>query len=196
MTAYPNSYATLAQFKRRIGIPDSSTNQDADLQDKLDSATEDINRWCGRAFWTWTVASERTFTAGPSGIDVDDFWTTDGLLLGGVPYAVGGSYALEPANGIQDGVPGWPYRRLAYPAWPTGGWLHRSSLVLTAKWGWAGCPKSVVTACMLIAAMDNKSGDAPFGVAGFGDYAIRIRANPMAEEKLRPYIKEPVKIAT
>jgi hypothetical protein len=44
--------------------------------------------------------------------------------------------------------------------------------------------------------MDNKAGDAPFGVAGFGDYAVRIRSNPMAEEKLRPYQKMPAKVGS
>ena len=39
-----------------------------------------------------------------------------------------------------------------------------------------------------MASADNKASDTPFGVAGFGDYAVRIRSNPMAQEKLDPYV--------
>lgn len=197
MTAitYPASYATLSAFKRRIGIPDSQTSQDADLQSKLDAATEDINRWCGRSFWKWTDATARTFTSGWTGTDTDDFWTTDGLLISGTAWS--SATVLEPRNGIQDGVPGWPYRRIVssgLAGWAT--FLRPAEVMVTAKWGWADVPEGVVTACLLIAAQDNKAGDAPFGVAAFGDFAVRVRANPMAEQKLQPYIKDPVKVAT
>lgn len=199
---FGESYATLAQLKRRLGIPDSKTTGDIDLQDKLDSATEDINRWCGRSFWRYAEASEREYLIGRTGVDTDDFWTATDLAVvpylgttAGTAWTISG-VTLEPLNGIVDGQEGWPYRRISY-GWSMASFYSGYAYArVTAKWGWAEVPAPVVTACMLIAAMDNKAGDAPFGVAGFGDYAVRIRANPMAEEKLRPFVKNPAKVAS
>lgn len=185
-------YATRAQLKRRMGIPDAVTTQDTDVDDALLSASDTIHRYCGRQFGRVDVASARSFLAGPSGVDVDDFWTTDDLLIDGVAYdASSTSYALEPANGIRDGVSGWPYERIAYsilwalPTWPYGGVV----VAVTARWGWEAVPANIKDACLLLAADDLKSKDAPFGVAGFGDYVVRVRANPKAKEKLDPYAK-------
>lgn len=199
--AIGQSYATLAQLKARLGISDSNTAKDAELQDRLDSATLDIIRWCGRQFGRDDVASARTYYPGKTGVDVDDFWTDDDLAVvpylgttAGTAWTVSG-LTLEPLSGVVDGVPGWPYRRLCYGYPMAITYFYSASTVqVTAKWGWAQVPKNVETACLLLAAMDNKAGDAPFGVASFGDYAVRIRSNPMAEEKLRPYVKDPMKV--
>jgi hypothetical protein len=203
-TAIGDSYASLAKLKARLGIPDSVTTKDAELQDRLDSATVDINRWCGRQFGRDEEASERRFYPGPTGVDVDDFWTADDLAVtpyvgttAGTAWTVSG-LTLEPLSGVVDGVPGWPYRRLSY-GWALGatfGFYGASTVAVSARWGWASVPKNVETACLLLAAMDNKAGDAPFGVVGFGDFAMRIRSNPMAEEKLRPYVREAAKVGT
>lgn len=194
------SYATLAKFKKRLGIPDSKTADDGPLQDRLDSATEEINRHCGRSFWREEQASTRWFVPGATGVDTDDFWTDEDLAVtpylgttAGTAWTVSG-LVLEPMNGIQDGQAGWPYRRISY-GWSLAPAYSFGRVLVTAKWGWAEVPRNVETACLLIAAMDNKAGDAPFGVAAFGDYAVRVRANPMAEEKLRAYVKDPVKVA-
>lgn len=202
--AIGDAYASLAKLKARLGIVDSNTAKDAELQDRLDSATVDIYRWCGRQFGRDEEVSERRFYPGPTGVDVDDFWTADGLAVtpylgttAGTPWTVSG-LTLEPLSGVVDGVPGWPYRRLAY-GWALGstfGFYGCGQVAVSARWGWASVPKNVETACLLLAAMDNKAGDAPFGVVGFGDFAMRIRSNPMAEEKLRPYVRDAAKVAT
>ena len=199
MTDIGGPYADSATLKRRMGIPDSDTTSDTDVADALDSASDDINRWTGRQFGQATVASERTFRIGPSGVDIDDVWTTDGLIVAGASWTGTGNYTLEPVNGIRDGVPGWPYERLSapYAGHPLSHPLmYGGNILVTAKWGWAAVPAAVVTACLLLAADDLKSKDAPFGVAGFGDYAIRIRANPKVEQKLRPYILNPLMVAS
>lgn len=196
-------YASLAKLKSRLGIADSNTAKDAELTDRLDSATLDIIRWCGRQFGRDEVASERVFIPGQTGVDVDDFWTAEDLAItpylgttAGTAWTVDG-LTLEPLNGVVDGVPGWPYSRICY-GWPLGitYYYSASTVRVTAKWGWQEVPKNVETACLLIAAMDNKAGDAPFGVAAFGDYAVRIRSNPMAMEKLAAYVKDPAKVGS
>lgn len=188
-------YATRAALKRRMSIPDANTVQDADADSALASASEAINRWCGRQFGQALEASERTYTPGPGGVDTDDFWTTDDLVIWGTAYAAG-NYSLEPANGIVDGVPGWPFNRVGAPygSFLSFSWLD-SPITVSARWGWAQVPESIVSACLMLAADTLKSKDAPFGVAGFGDYVVRVRANPKVAELLAPYVRYPAKVA-
>lgn len=193
MVAIGGPYATRAQVKFRTGIPDSDTSRDTEVDAALATGADTIHRACGRQFGRTEDASARSFTWGPSGVEVDDFWTTEGLLVAGTAYSED-TYDLEPVNGIRDGVPGWPYEKIAYPyalvAHPIyAAYRGRVEVVITAKWGWAAVPANVVEANVLLAMDDLKAGDAPFGVAGFGDYAVRLRANPHAAEKLAPYVR-------
>jgi hypothetical protein len=199
-------YATRAMLKARMGIPDSNTSRDTELDRRLLSASTDINAWTHRQFGRAEVATTRRFRAGRSGVDTHDFWTDEDLAI--TPYSGGvagtawdvSSIELEPMDGIVNETPGWPYRRISYPfgdhplirAMSWSGY----SIYVTAKWGWAAIPENVVTSCLMLAVADDKAKDAPFGVAGFGDYAVRIRQNPMVEEKLRDYVIDPVKVAT
>lgn len=191
-------YATLAQLHSWLKIPDSKTDRDTELTRRLTSSSSDINRWCHRQFGRAEVTSVRTFKPGRTGVDVDDFWDATGLTI--VPYlgqTAGTAWdvstlTLEPLNGIVDQVPGWPFTRIgaSFGGHPLSANLFytAANVQVTAKWGWADVPDNVNTACLILASADNKALDAPFGVAGFGDYAVRIRSNPMAQEKLDPYV--------
>lgn len=192
-------YATRAQLKARMGIPDSNTTRDAEMDSRLLSAARDINSWCHRQFGRAEVATTRKFKVGASGVDTHDFWTTDDLdvtpyLAGvaGTPWDVS-TLELEPTDGVVNQVPGWPYNRLAmsgygsHPLWLASNW-GGYVLWVTAKWGWEYVPENVATSNLMLAVADDKASDAPFGVAGFGDFAIRIRQNPMVEEKLKDYV--------
>lgn len=186
-------------LKSRMGIPDSNTTQDDDLQRAMSTGADTINRWCGRQFGRADTASARSFPVGRSGIDVDDFWTLDNLSIGGSLYDVDNpTYAVLPTNGIVDGVPGWPYWRLVsssvsawalapWPAWSVFG-NTTGTAVVSAQWGWASIPDGVIESNYLLGADDMKAKDAPFGVANFGDYVSRVRANPRVAEKLDPYV--------
>lgn len=114
-------------------------------------------------------------------------------------------YLLEPINGVMDGVPGWPYCRIravgnknftvagrqsystyAGPGPTINDYMNvlplpsrRPSAQVTATYGWPVLPANVAQACLLLAAELVKLKDAPFGVAGFGEYgAVRVRENP------------------
>lgn len=196
--AIGEAYAEVADLKSWLGIPDGNTAKDVQLQARLDSASEDINRWTHRQFGRDETASARTFRPGRTGVDTHDFWTGTDLAI--VPFlgtTAGTAWdvamlQLEPLDGIVDMMPGWPFNRIC------SGWSGHplvsamfytaTTIQVTACWGWADVPKNVSTACLLLAAMDNKSKDTPFGVSAFGDYAVRIRSNPIAQEKLDPYV--------
>lgn len=199
-TALGTAYASLAELKGWLGIQDSNTARDVQLQSRLDSATEDVNRWTHRQFGRDEVATSRKFPVGQMGVDTHDFWTAEDLAIvpflgnvAGTPWDVS-MMQLEPLDGIVDMMPGWPFNRIC-SGWSghplvTNLFYTATTVQVTAKWGWASVPKNINTACLLLAAMDNKSKDTPFGVSAFGDYAVRIRSNPMAQEKLDPYVKD------
>lgn len=201
MTAIGGPYATLAELKSWLGISDTNTSRDAELTRRIDSASSDINQYCHRQFGRVETASARTFKAGPGGLLLHDFWTLVDFAV--VPYmgqTAGTAWdvdtlLVEPVDGIVNQVPGWPYNRISagngwgndHPLW-TNMLYSGTTIQVTAKWGWAAVPSNINTACLILAAQDNKSKDAPFGVAAFGDYATRIRANPMAKDKLDAYV--------
>lgn len=204
--AIGDPYITLAQLKGYMGISDANTAQDASLSSRILGACAGINRFCHRQFGRAELVSTRTFPLGPSGVDTHDFWSTTGLVV--TPYlgvSAGTAWdvsvlVLEPLNGIVDQVPGWPYTRICYPYGWMGGSLIAFSgyttVQIAAKWGWADIPEDVITASLMLASMDVAAKGAPFGVAGFGDYAVRIRSNPMVQEKLLPYQIDTIQVAS
>lgn len=192
-------YATRAQLKKRMGIPDATTSQDDEVDRALLSASSAINKFCGRQFGQATELSTRSFYAGASGVDIHDAWTLDGMEVDAATLDTTAWTAL-PLDGIRDGVPGWPYERLEH-AWadhPIYATLLRNQRIIqvTALWGWPAVPADINSACLMLAADTLKGKDAPFGVAGFGDYAIRVRANPKVAELLMPYVRELLKAAS
>lgn len=190
-TATGGIYATVAELKRRQAIPDTNTYVDSDLLDALTAASRGVDRYCGRTFGRTEVvdATSRTFEVRSSGIQTDDFWTTDGLIINGAAWAdISTRYLLEPLNGVLDGLPGWPYLRVTFTlasvwGWPSG----MATCDVTAAWGWEAVPADVKSATLMLAAEELKLKDTPFGVAGFGDYAIRVRSNPKVAERLAPF---------
>ncbi|MGN9802062.1 head-tail connector protein [Micromonospora sp. L32] len=192
--AIGDPYATVAELKARMDVEDAI--DDARLSEALEAASREIETWCDRQFNKATVASTRVFRPQTRTIAlVDDFHTLTDLAVGvdssgGGTYAAWGvgAYQLEPLNGVVSGRPGWPYCRIravgsyGFPCGPL------ASVQVTAQWGWAEVPANVREACLIIAAESFKLGDAPFGVAGFGEFGpVRVRMNSLAEQKLLPY---------
>lgn len=205
LASYGTLYATLAELKARVGGVVGTTEDDA-LTNALASASRGIDLWCKRRFYRDDVATARVFQpVSPRVAFVDDFWTTDGLIIatgeGDDTFATTWTSAerqLEPLNGIVDGVAGWPYWRIrsrggsTYSLGSTGD----VTLQVTAKWGWAAVPANVSEACRIIAEEIYKLKDAPFGVAGFGDLGVvRIRENPKVAAMLFRYQRDGVKVA-
>jgi len=55
--------------------------------------------------------------------------------------------------------------------------------------GWPAVPRNVKTASLIAAAQIFRIKDAPFGVAGFGEFGVvRIQQNPQVMWLLRRYI--------
>ena len=206
--ALGTSYATLAVLKTRLGIGD--TNDDVAAQLALDSATMQIEGVCGRQFNDAGSASARIYYPDSlTTVTVDDFWIGAAITVA-LDYSNAGTYStvitstnyqLEPLNGVVDGTPGFPYYRIRaiqtwYPLWYTSIGDPRTSIQITAQWGWSAVPTPVQEACLLLAEEIFKLKDAPFGVAGFGAMgAVRVRENPKVMALLERYIRTPILVA-
>lgn len=202
--ALGDSYATLAELKAYLSVSDSV--DDDELTDALASVSREIDHACGRQFNKTTTAAARTFRPDSRRVAyVDDLHTTTDLAIKTDPGDTGtysvtwaaADYQLEPLNGIVDGESGWPYyriravRSLLFPACG-----QRAGLQVTAQWGWNAVPAPVKQACLILAAETHKLRNAPFGVAGFGEFGVvRVRDNPMAAKKLAPYMLDAAKVA-
>ncbi|HEY9418391.1 MAG TPA: hypothetical protein VIQ30_26815 [Pseudonocardia sp.] len=203
--ALGDPYATRDELKARIDIPD--TDDDARLDDALAAASREIETWCDRQFNKATTATARVFQPlHMATVLVDDFHTITDLTIAtdsgddgtyGTAWAAG-DYELEPVNGMVSGQSGWPYYRIravgshAFPRCNR----RRSTVQVTAQWGWAAVPGPVKEACLVIASELFKLGDAPFGVAGFGEFgAVRVHMNSRAQSLLAPYRRNPVLVA-
>ena len=193
--ALGDPYAILPDLKSRMDIDDDT--DDTRLTESLNSASREIESWCRRQFNKTTDASAREFRPQNSRwAYVDDFHTiTDLVIATGDSYSTvwaAADYQLEPLNGIVSGQTGWPYNRIVGVN-RTFSHCNRPTLQVTAQWGWTAVPAPVKEACLIIAAESFKLGDAPFGVAGFGEFGpVRVRMNTRAQTLLAPYRRNPV----
>lgn len=193
-------YATAGELKTRLDI--TTSGYDTQLTQALTVASRGAEKWCQRQFNDAGAASARVYYPTNCGmVAVEDFSTTTGLVIATDSGADGtyettlasSQYELSPLNGIVNGMPGWPYWRIhtVNATLPTG--TGRASVQVTARWGWAAVPADVKEAALIVAEETFKLKDAPFGVAGFGEYGVvRIRANPKAAEMLADYRRRPV----
>lgn len=202
--AIGDPYITLAEFKSYL-VGQANANlsgQDDILDDALRSASAEIETHCARQFNKATSATAREYEPdGRCWSYVDDFHTTTGLVVkldtGGdgmfATTLTSSDYELSPANGIVDGMTGWPFykiRLLNGLEFPCNYGGRSRTLQVTAQWGWAEVPQPVRSACRIIAAETWKLKDAPFGVLGLDEFGVvRVRQNKMAASKLAPYSK-------
>lgn len=202
--AVTNGYCTVAQVRDHLG--DSGSKLDVDLlENAINAASRAIDRFCGRKFWQEATTSARTYRPGdPLTAIVDDISSTTGLVIktdttGDGTWATtwdSGDYQLEPLNSdvVASGSTVTPYAwwrivAIDEKSFITGG--LRASLQVTARFGWSAVPDDVTEAAILKAVALFRRKDAPFGVAGIGDFGpVRItRRDPDVTELLTPYVR-------
>lgn len=190
----PQPYVSLAAVKKALGLSASDTQDDELIADAIDSVSREIEDVCERSFNRDLVATTRSFDADADGIvDVDDFYTTTGLIIAASGTWAATDYVLLPRNGVKHGRPGWPYETIRASGTRRWRLCEGAEVTVTARWGWASVPAPVREACRIAASETFAAKDARFGVAGFGQYGdIRVRSNPMVMAKLKPYLRNPV----
>lgn len=181
--AVTHGYCTTDQIRDHLG--DTGVKIDIDLLERaVTSASRAVDSFTGRRFWQDATVKTRYYRPESSTLAmVDDISTTVGLLIAtdsGSNYLWGDAWAttdydLEPDNADQD--------EAAYAWWRVRavgnfGFTHsisRRTLKITAKFGWSAIPADVEYATILKATSLFRRKDAPFGVAGFGDFGpVRI----------------------
>jgi hypothetical protein len=194
-------YVELARLKDYLKFKPDKIEQDENIIDAIASASSEIEKHCNRQFNKSDVATARVYEPDDRyEVTVDDFWTTDGLIVeidsvgdGSFSTVVPASdYEVYPRNGVVDGQIGWPYYeiRLVDGYFPVG--LRRKGVVrVTAKWGWPTVPEAVRQACVIIAAETFQLKDAPFGTAGMDQFGniYHVRDNRIAAGKLARYCR-------
>lgn len=188
--ALVNAYATVAEV--RTHLADSTSLLATELLERaINAASRAIDAHCGRRFWRDALVTARTYRVECSEyVYVDDISTRTGLIVktgtDGVTFdttVASTDYILEPGNAdvlaAGDTVDPFAFWKIAAVGGTTFTVDRRyPTLQVTAKFGWSSVPYEVQEATILKAASLFKRKDAPFGVAGFGEFGVvRIGRN-------------------
>jgi hypothetical protein len=200
-SALNQNYCSVEELKSRLGITDTSDDFEVSLA--VAGASRSIDEICGRYFWrgtdTRTYVPETWFRQ-----NLDDLVSVttfkvdrDGDGVFEETWTQGTDYALEVAparyNTTAKGET-WPYTAAQVI---TGGrllpfvwlWSHLDRVQVVGTFGWPAVPIAVKNATLIAAADLFRLKDAPFGVAGFGEFgAVKITANPRVMSLLKRYI--------
>lgn len=175
---------TDANLKTHLG--NIGTQHDSVVTFAVNAANQAIVQYCGRDFDKVALASETARVFRPRTdvrAVVDDFWSTTNLVVktddddDGTYETTWAStdYQLEPLNGRANGIT-VPYYRIIAVAdrrFPTSN--LRTSVQVTAAWGWTAVPAAVTEATLIKAARLFHRKDSPQGVAGFDQFgAVRL----------------------
>jgi hypothetical protein len=182
-----------------MSIPASNTDYDAELDDALNSASREIERFTNRQYNRVETATAREFE--PFTCDyiwITDFWTATDLVIKTDENNDGvfertwttADYELYPRNNQEFGVSGFPFYKIfpsknhLFPISPRGG--RRGTLQVTAKWGWEEVPAQVKIATLALAARNFQMKDAPLGVAGSSEFGhIKVTDDRFVSAKLQ-----------
>lgn len=179
------AYATVAELKEFIGIPDADTADDNVLELALDSATAQVERYCDRVFTADALPTTRVYQVDETGsIDIDPVSTLTGLVVktdhdgDGVyetTWTINTDFRVEPLNAPAAGVP-WDRLVVLGTRWFPR-LKYRPGVEVTARFGWPGGtpPAAVKHATLIQASRLFKRKDAPFGVAGSVEFGSEVR---------------------
>jgi hypothetical protein len=172
------------------------------LERAINASSRAIDRHCHRRFWLDSSTATRTYIVDDQlTAYVDDIGSRTGVVVkigtDGTTFpttlTVDTDYILEPRNADKyastsfDAFAFWQIRMVGghrfYP------YCGHPTLSVTAQYGWSAVPPEVEEACVLKAASLFKRKEAPFGVAGFGDFGVvRIRKDDDVIELLSDYV--------
>lgn len=200
-------YVTVQALKSRLGI--TNTSDDYELHAACFSVSRQIEQWCDRLFWRTLSTEVRTFV--PEGwykLRMPAF--CDIVSLSSLKTDASGDgvfettwdpseYVLWPRN-PQAAPELRPYEEIrvvgtkVFPIIFPGIVAHEDRVQITGTFGWPGIPWGVRQAALALAAEAYKSKDAPFGVAGEGEFVTRLGDNKRALGFLQPYKRHGVRL--
>lgn len=198
--AITNGYCTLAEIKAFVNIVDS--NDDNELEDAVNSASRQIDAYCGRKFYADGSTSAKVYrTRNPYMVVVDDISTSTGLVLkyddsdDGIYETTVASteFVLLPLNGEAFGIDGLGFTSIELLTdgpheFPTTHTNNRPRVQVTANWGFAAVPEPVRQACLMLSSENFAMRNTPLGIAGVGEFGVlAVRQNRQITRMLDPY---------
>jgi hypothetical protein len=172
-------YAPLSLIKSQLNIPAADTTRDAELRQKLDSASRSVEQHCdGRRFYLDDTVSQRLYTTagrvvrlrdGTERLRVDDIGDlTDAVVeVGdGTTWTAVTTYETHPENALAKGQ-----AVTALVALSGEFSINRRARVAT-RWGWPLVPTAVPEATLLQATRLYRRKDSPEGVAGSSEWGV------------------------
>jgi hypothetical protein len=201
-------YVTVQALKSRLGI--TNNNDDYELHAACFSVSRQIEQWCDRHFWRTPTTEVRTFvpTDGwyrlrlPAFSDLISVTTLKSDASGDGTFEITwdpSQYELWPPNptAAPETVPYTEIRTTSTQVFPIifPGLIARADRVqITGAFGWPAIPWGVRQAALILAAEAYKAKDAPFGVAGEGEFVTRLGDSKRAMSFLQPYKRQGVRL--
>lgn len=198
-------YVTPQMLKSRLGI--TGTTDDYELHAACFAASRAIEQYCERTFYR-SASAARTFTPHgwyelrlPAYNDLVSVTTLKTDADGDGTYEntwQATDYQLLPVNpaAAPETRPYTKVRAIGQSVFPLTLPIVLTRLdrvEITGVWGWPAVPMGIRQASLILAAETFRLKDAPFGVAGFGEFgAVRIRNNPMIAFYADPYRRAPI----
>lgn len=163
------AYATVSDLEARLGTSDDGT-----YSALLDAASRAVEQFTRRQFNDAESATERLYRAvDPWRLPVDDFSTTTGLVVStdGTAWA-SDDYETRPINGVVNGQTGWAFTDLlaVNRTFPFRG--RRSTISVTAQWGWAAVPEAIRQTTLNVAAALPRDGSGTTSSGQVGSESI------------------------
>ena len=195
-------YCPVEALKSRLNI--SHSNSDFELHAACFAASRWIEQHTERVFWR-TLSQSRTFEPKcgtvllPAFCDLVSVSAVKTDTSGDGTFATtlsASDYRLLPYN-VAAAPETLPYNevRLTSGYFPAGGPGRPDTVQITGIWGWPKVPAAIRSAAAILAADTYKLKDAPFGVAGEGEFLMQAGENRRALKLLEPYKRYAVLVA-
>lgn len=192
-----NLYLSVAEFRTRID-PVSTTWSDTEvaaIERILEAVSRNIDRYCGRQFYTTATATSRYFTAEDGAyLVVDDLVSID---TNGLTTDEDGDRTYETTWAATD-YDLWPFNAAAISepytelrCTPQGTYSFPTvakSVKITGSWGWPVTPAEVIEATFLEAARTWQHAHSPSGVAASAELGMWI-VEPMLHPKTQHLLR-------
>lgn len=182
--AVVNGYCSVAELREQLD-DEYQKIPDALIERAINAVSRAIDNYCGfplRKFWKDVTPTTHLYV--PTDADVlyvDDIADRSGLVLvsNGETWTVDTDFVLYPFNAdVLNPAHAFTSIRTVGSRLFRADRTGRPTVSVTALHGWSAVPDEVSQSCVIRSTSILKRKDAPFGVAGFGEFgtSVRIRA--------------------
>jgi hypothetical protein len=200
--AITNGYCALSEIKTYIGL--SGSGQDTNLESAVESASREIDQYCGRIFYE-TTSQVRTYT--PTNryeLEVDDISTVTGLVVKldttddgsyDTTLTINTDFIVSPVNRsnvLDENQPITMLQILDKRSSERFDVDIINNVQVTAKYGFSSVPSAIKQATFLQATRLFKRKDSPFSTYGnpqTGTAELFNRFDPDALKLIKGYTK-------